>query len=131
MSVLIEWKDHFALGIEEVDFEHREMIGLINELYGSMGDGAGIDEIQTFLAEVHSRISAHFALEERLMQQMRYHEFEQHKADHERLLDDISDIMDSSQTADDFAPDELAARLDNWFSGHFSSYDSRLHEVTG
>jgi hemerythrin len=131
MLTLIEWKDDYALGIPEVDFEHREMIALINKLYGSMHDGAHAQEVQTFLAEVHARIAAHFALEERLMRQIRYHEYAAHKADHELLLDDILDIMDAAEGEDDFDPDELAARLDHWFSDHFKTFDSRLHGATG
>lgn len=130
MRTLIDWKEDYALGIDEVDFEHREMIALINKLYSSMRDGAEAEEVQTFLAEVHARIAAHFALEERLMQQIGYPEYTAHKADHELLLDDILDIMDSSEAHEAFDPDVLAAQLDHWFTDHFKTFDSRLHRIT-
>ena len=95
-----------------------------------MCDGADAEQVQTFLAEVHARIAAHFALEERLMQQIRYDEFPAHKADHELLLDAILDIMDAVAERDDFDPDTLASRLDHWFTDHFKTYDSRLHGTT-
>lgn len=38
--------------------------------------------------------------------------------------------MDSSGETGRFEPDELAARLDRWFTGHFATFDSRLHQVT-
>ncbi len=91
MATLIDWKDDFALGIAEVKFEHREMIDLINELYDSMHDGAGMHEVELSLAAVHSGISAHFALEERLMRKINYREYAAHKADHENLRDETSD----------------------------------------
>ncbi len=131
MATLIEWKDHYALGIAEVDFEHREMISLINTLYSSLREGADVEEIHTFLAEVHARIAAHFALEERLMQQTRYRDYAVHKTDHERLLDDILDIMDTAVRSEDFDADTLATRLDRWFTEHFKTFDSQLHEFMG
>ena len=131
MTELIEWKDHFSLGIAEVDFEHREMIDLINRLYASMQAGAGADEVHEFLAEVHARISAHFALEERLMRRMGYAEYSAHKDDHERLLDDILDIIDDCAAAGRFDADDLARRLDRWFTDHFRTFDARLHEAAG
>ena len=42
--ILIEWKDEFSLGVASVDFEHREMINLINELHSLVGKGAGLIE---------------------------------------------------------------------------------------
>ena len=131
MAELLEWKDYFSLGIAEVDFEHREMIDLINRLYASMRAGAGADEVQEFLAEVHARIAAHFALEERLMRQMGYAELGPHKDDHERLLDDILNIIDDCATDGRFDPDDLARRLDHWFTDHFKTFDARLHEAAG
>jgi hemerythrin len=38
--------------------------------------------------------SAHFALEERFMREHGYDQLALHKADHERLLDEIREIMD-------------------------------------
>jgi hemerythrin len=30
---LVEWRNEFKIGIEEVDFEHQELIELINDSY--------------------------------------------------------------------------------------------------
>jgi len=87
--VLIAWRPEFETGIPDVDHEHRELVGLINQLHAALEAGASKDEVARFLGEVFARISAHFALEESIMRKHRYDEYAEHKADHEKLLDDI------------------------------------------
>jgi hemerythrin-like metal-binding protein len=124
---LLKWRDEFRIGIAEVDHEHWELIGLINSLHGRLekpGQGAGVGE---FLGEVHAQISAHFALEEKVMRSRRYAEFADHKQDHERLLDEIREIMDAYELHSRYDDGALAAALDTWFGEHFRTRDARLH----
>jgi len=61
------------------------------------------------------------------MRDAHYDELAQHKADHERLLDEIRDIMDSVEDNQDIDDGELSARLETWFARHFETHDARLH----
>jgi hemerythrin-like metal-binding protein len=124
---LLEWRDEFRLGIAEVDHEHQLLIQLINNTHASLGADRSQERVEEFLGEIFARISAHFALEEKDMQSRRYPEFGAHKADHERLLDDIRDIMD--EHSDHGVLDEAAfsSRLAAWFGDHFKTHDARLH----
>jgi len=124
---LLEWRDEFRIGIAEVDHEHQVLIGLINELHAALGADRSGESVEDFLGEIHARVSAHFALEEKDMQARRYTEFETHKADHERLLDDIRDIMDEHSESGVLDDQAFANRLAAWFGGHFKTYDARLH----
>ncbi|MEK7711610.1 MAG: bacteriohemerythrin [Pseudomonadota bacterium] len=125
---LIDWKDEFAIGIPAVDFEHRELIGLINELHAQLTQpGAPQDAVAAFLGEINVRIGAHFALEEKEMRERQYDQLAAHKADHERLLDEIRDLMDRYEDDQNFDEQELARRLRDWFVAHFGSHDARLH----
>lgn len=124
---LVEWRDEFKIGIEEVDFEHQELIELINELYAEAKKEDSALAVMDCLEEIFAKISAHFALEEKVMRDLQYDEYEDHKEDHELLLDSIMDIMD--EYADDTGLDEeeFADRLNNWFVRHFSTKDARMH----
>jgi hemerythrin len=129
---LIEWRDEFDTGVAEVDHEHRELIGLINDLHGQIRDQGGPDRIEAFLGEVFARISAHFALEETVMRKHRYDEYQAHKAEHEALLDQIRDIMDDyAAGAYQDADEALATAVRDWFVNHFKTKDARLHRKLG
>ena len=125
---LIPWRKDFEIGIESVDHEHRELIDLINELHGNLQGDARPEIVDGFLGEIYARISAHFALEEKTMRDMRYGGYETHKTAHEELLDDIRDIMDAYEAGDYLDLDEtLAQHLELWFGEHFRTEDARLH----
>ena len=128
---LVEWKDEYSLGVPDIDHEHRELIELINELYESVSAAGTEMNALDFLGELYARITAHFALEEKLMREARYDEYPDHKADHERLLDDIRDLMDDYEDGVYVDVEEFGKRLDEWFSEHFRTRDARLHKRLG
>lgn len=125
---LIEWKEEFKLGIPSVDHEHHQLIDLINQAHAEMMGAGSEASVADFLAEIHSRIASHFALEERIMRASRYREYEEHKADHERLLDAIREIMENYELGayEDYH-ETLGRHLEEWFTVHFKTKDARLH----
>jgi len=122
----IEWREQFSTGIASVDHEHRELVALVNHVRAQLVAGSPADIVQARLGELHDAIAAHFALEERIMRERRYGGYAPHKEDHERLLDDIRDIMES-HVADPAAL--LAERLASWFGTHFRTFDAELHRI--
>lgn len=129
---LLEWRQDFETGINDVDHEHRELVELINRLHAELGSDAPDADISAFLGEVFARISAHFALEESIMRKHSYDQYEDHKSDHEKLLDDIRDIMDDFDAGKYRAYDEaLANAVRDWFVNHFKTRDARLHGMLG
>lgn len=127
--VLIKWRDDFKTGIDAVDHEHEQLIALINEAGEAIEVGADRTAIESCLGEIYARISAHFALEEAIMRARRYDQYEDHKADHERLLDQIRDIMDAAELPSERLGRDLAERLQSWFVTHFKTKDPRLHAM--
>lgn len=125
---LLEWREEFSVGVPAVDFEHQEMILLINELYENLLNNADKYTIGDFLGEVYAKIASHFALEEKIMRDRRYDRYNEHKQDHERLLDEISEIIDDFDEGNLFNSDRLAERLDEWFLVHFRTKDADLHK---
>jgi hemerythrin-like metal-binding protein len=126
----IEWRPEFATGIPEVDHEHRELIGWIDRTLALSGDPtAAKSAVIGMLGEIYAKISAHFALEERVMRDRHYDRFNDHKADHERLLDDIRGIMDHVEGGGSVVEEYFATRLTEWFGLHFRTHDARFHKA--
>ena len=125
---LIEWRNEFSVGIPSVDHEHRELIAMINELHASMAKPGADVTVMDFLGEIYAKIAAHFALEEKLMRERGYDQYQSHKQDHERLLDEIRDIMDAYEDDASFDDEMLTARLAPWFTEHFKTHDAQFHK---
>ncbi len=128
---LLSWKDEYSVGIEAVDHEHRELIDLINRLHDELDAPAAKLTVPAFFGDLLKGISAHFALEEKFMRDRGYNALDAHKGDHERLLDDLCEIMDAYEHSEDIDRVELAQRLDTWFTRHFRTHDARLHQAFG
>lgn len=128
---LLHWEKRYSVGIEAVDHEHRELVDLINRLHAKATMQGSKVAVLGFFGDLYKAVSAHFALEERFMREKTYDHFPQHKSDHERLLDEIRDLMEDYEVNDFFNEKLLAERIDAWFSRHFESHDARLHRALG
>jgi hemerythrin len=130
---LLRWRDEYSVGIEAVDHEHRELIDLINRLDEELGGASAKATAPGFFGDLLKGIgiSAHFALEEKLMRDQAYGGLASHKGDHERLLDDLRGIMQAFEAVQEIDRGALAQRLDAWFSNHFKTHDAQWHRAMG
>ena len=126
---LIEWRDEFCTGVPGVDYEHQELIRQINAIYALIDDKADKESVIDGLGDIYGSISAHFALEEQMMERHKYDHYKEHQADHERLLDDIQEITEAYEKASELDDEGLKQRLNDWFQIHFATHDSRLHAL--
>lgn len=128
---LLEWKEQYSLGNEALDHEHKELIRLINEVHTEIGKIGGEDgqaRVMEGLEQILSAVSAHFALEEKEMQAEAYPEFSAHKGDHEKLLDELYDLIEVvEETGVQDIRDGVSAILEAWFSVHFQTFDRDYH----
>lgn len=128
---LLEWKPEFSVGNASIDHEHEHMIQQINALCEQLAEPVDSEVIEAVLGEIQADISAHFALEELLMRQANYVEYEDHKEDHEDLLDQIHDLRESFLEDQEAGRKLLETQLTDWFGRHFASFDARLHRQLG
>jgi hemerythrin len=88
-----QWDDSFLIGIEELDHEHRVLVDDINRLHRELSRHDGRSEAAKCLGDIYARMRAHFALEERVMKENGYKFFDEHKLEHEELLDTYTEYM--------------------------------------
>ena len=128
---LIEWKEEFSVGVPDVDHEHQKLISLINDLHDVMSRENSDVTVMDFLGEIYAHVSAHFALEEKIMRDRKYDQYAEHKAEHEVLLDTLRDIMDDYEESAYFSDEAFANAVEKWFTDHFRTRDARLHRHLG
>lgn len=127
----IEWKPEYSVGDPAVDHEHQELVELVNIAAAAILERRPDTDIDRAFGDLYRAISAHFALEEEQMRQARYDQLGTHKSDHERLLDELRDLMDAAPDTPDAAADRLTHTLEHWFADHFRVHDARLHRQLG
>ena len=123
----IVWSDSFLIGIEELDYEHRHLIEDINKLHRDLLEDVEMDRIEDTLGGIHARMQAHFALEERVMLSHEYPHYPEHKAEHERLLDEHTELMTKFEREPNLGDREaIQALLCQWIVNHILTSDKKM-----
>ncbi len=119
----LNWKSEYQTGINPIDFEHRKLVELINEIHEHISQQDEKCDVEDCLGQIHATISAHFALEEKVMLEMEFEHYEQHKAEHEVLLDWVVEIIEDFEDEDGISGEMLEAQLRKWFIDHVQDSD--------
>jgi hemerythrin len=126
-DTLFKWDDSFLIGIEELDHEHKLLIDDINRLHKELASHHEKSEIEECLGDIYARMQAHFALEEHIMKEHGYQYFDEHKREHETLLDSYTEYMvqflnDTGVSSDKSIEDGLKY----WVITHIVTSDKKM-----
>lgn len=114
--VYFDWNPAHQTGIASIDFEHHQLVDALNAIHDLIEGGASQGVIGDALAEFHTAAAAHFALEERILQEERHPEFATRRQIHYQLLDEVRDIMDTYEAGAARSGDRLPSTLRQWLS---------------
>lgn len=123
----IKWDDSFLIGIRELDYEHEVLINDINRLHEELAKHDQKPEIEKCLGDIYARMQAHFALEERVMKEHQYEFFDEHKREHEKLLDNYTEYM--MQILNDAVvsfSNPIEETLKHWVKNHIVNSDKKM-----
>jgi hemerythrin-like metal-binding protein len=76
--------------MEPLDYEHQDLFDCLNQIYEQCSRKSDYETVADCLGRLHSRLAAHFALEENTMREMKNPHYAAHKAEHDRFLDEVT-----------------------------------------
>lgn len=85
MAKYVEWKKQYSVGDEAIDAQHRQVLGIINDLHVAIENGREYDELKAFLDRLVVYTMTHFQHEEQKMRACRFPDFDNHKALHDAM----------------------------------------------
>jgi hemerythrin-like metal-binding protein len=109
-----------------IDYEHEELVTLINECYEQIECGPDVEMIEEQLNRIYSGIERHFSNEEELMKNSTYADRKAHLASHENLLISLRRMIDRIVESPEEGIEELKTTLAEWFGRHVSTHDQTL-----
>lgn len=126
-KTLLEWSDEYLIGVDELDFEHKDLFNRLNELHTELVRHNDWARIEHCLGEIYARVLAHFALEERFMRDTNQPNYAQHKSEHDRFLEVIVDIIEAFRANPELgSAGALEAQLQQWIINHITASDQEL-----
>jgi len=124
---LFEWDDAYLIGIDELDFEHRGLIDGLNQLHDELTRHDDRDKVDQTLGEIHARLTAHFALEERVMRDGKYAGYAGHKRQHDEFLDDYVDFLYFFENNPGLGYSAMIETyLKDWIVDHITTSDKKM-----
>ena len=127
---LIDWCDEYLIGVEELDYEHRDLINRLNELHDELAHHNDKAMIEDCLGEIHVRVEAHFALEEHFMLDNNFQNYTHHKKEHDDFLAVIVNHIEIFRTNPELSyGNELEEQLQFWIVNHILTSDQELRTL--
>lgn len=123
MKNFITWTNELSVGIEEIDEQHKVLVGLINRMHDAIHQRHGSDVVEGILAELAEYTRIHFAVEESLMRLLNFPGYEEHRELHEELIQQIVELQKKIAAGKHAIGFELMHFLKIWLSKHIMEED--------
>lgn len=131
MSIL-KWSEKYETGVAKFDAEHQQLIERFNNLYESIFECETLEAEHLLTAEVLQElldyIKTHFSGEEELMQAYQYPEYEDHKKEHDRFIEEVKALLQQHQGGELALSFPLFSFLKGWIEEHIMVVDKRYSD---
>lgn len=126
MSAKICWKDEYALGVECIDEQHRQLVHFIRLMQDAYAK-QDIHFLQKAVQDFSSLTDKHFKTEEQYMARYAYPELEEHVEVHMECKLKAADFVSEGLFDGDMDVfRRLLAYAGSWFITHISTADARF-----
>lgn len=123
----MSWTDAYSIGVPFVDEEHRELMGLINDLHEALHRSAGEAEIKKIFERLTVCTSTHFWHEENRFEGTDFPRAAIHANKHKHLLTVLACFKKGvDRTGQNVSFDDQCNFLRDWLLDHISHEDMLL-----
>ena len=123
---LFLWKKSYELGIDEIDEQHRHLVGIINELSDAMMIQKGYKAVPHILEQLTDYIQFHFTNEEEIMRITKYPDLEEHCREHLMMTKKVLDFKRNYSKDHEINSGDVLTFLCNWLKEHIVVSDKKL-----
>lgn len=127
--IWIKWEKKYELGIPSIDKQHHHLVELCNKLRCDLKDFSsqeGIDwhvSLANTLKELASYTQEHFAAEEKLMKACNYKDYDIHRSQHIKFVEQVTKQLMTFDLATLQEAYSLLDFLRDWILSHVACED--------
>jgi hemerythrin len=123
MSVV--WGAWLETGVAWLDSDHKEVIDLANSLMVAIETRRNRKVLRVAIDRFRNYFQRHLAKEEDLMRELGYGEYASHKADHDKIVQELAILDEIDGTGDDTL-EVVSMILIKWISTHLDDHESNF-----
>ncbi len=122
---IFNWQDDYSVDIKEIDDQHKELVAMINDLYGAMVKRRPQEVLGEILNQLSNYCAVHFAAEEALMQAHAYPYYQEHKAIHDKVSAKVHALQNGFKAGKTSLTIEISMFLKDWLDKHILGTDQK------
>lgn len=125
------WDNKYAIGIAEMDREHKTLFQIMKDLHDAMMQGKASTKTGEILKKLVEYTRSHFAAEEALMSRAGFAELSQHRLQHIGLMKQVDDYVIRHLKGELALNVQLMNFLRNWLITHIQESDRKYAASVG
>lgn len=122
---LIQWDDSFSVKVAEIDRQHQQLIGMINDLNDAMRQGKGKAVLGKIINGLINYTTTHFITEEKYFEKFGYPAADSHKKTHTDFVKKVSEFKDEFEKGNITLSIQVLDFLSDWLQNHIKGVDKK------
>ena len=124
----VQWADEFSVLVEDMDDQHKYLIGLINKLHKAMKLGSTSSEVLSIINGLREYTETHFDNEEKFLAKHNYPGLPEQIEQHRMFVDKIMSIEQDYKLGKASLTIEFINFLKKWLINHIQTKDRMYGE---
>ncbi len=122
---LFTWGPQYSVLVDEMDNQHKQLFGYINDLNDAMAAGKGNEALGTILGKLMDYTKTHFGKEEVMLQKHNYPELSTQLSEHKKFIDKIGSIQEDLAAGKLMLSLSTLTFLRDWLQNHIMKLDRK------
>lgn len=124
------WNTDFSVGIQSIDEEHQKLFDIINHIHNALiFDKLKFAELQHHFQQLIDYTIYHFGHEEEEMKKLSYPKLEDHKKEHNMLVEEVYDYVKKLEIhSPNVSAHDILDFLEHWVTDHILQWDKDIGE---
>ena len=123
---IIEWKEDYLVGVQQIDLHHQHLFALLNATYDAFVNKDPAERLNSLFDELIDYATYHFFTEEELMRKIRYPELEKQRKEHGVFSEKVVGIQKDYQAGRKGISLEILSFLQEWLTVHILQADREI-----
>jgi len=123
---IIKWQDIYEVHVDEIDSQHRKLVGLVNDMAEAMRAGKGKTVVGKVLKNLVEYTAYHFETEEGYFREHEYPEYEEHRRMHQELTKRAKELKRAFDLGKPIVTAQVMQFLSNWLNKHIVEEDRKF-----
>ena len=126
---IFTWDDSYSVGLASVDYQHKRLVEMINQLDEAVATGSDETTLRSILKGLYDYTFYHFTTEEEMMRAAGpalHHHYVHHKAKHDEFAEKIRPLSENAPLDSNTLNSALLEYLVHWLAEHILGQDKEM-----